>query len=635
MGFFTDYQDLKGSHGLSGNVTNAPEASNKSHLQPSGIVQGTWTYAPTSRLLLEAGAGWMIWHYAAELQPEVSLDDISIVEQSTNRRYNAPSNFLGAGGDVWVVDRYTERASLSYVTGTHNFKAGIQVEQGVIKEGTRRKTGPFGDIEYRYRNGVPNRITLSAHPFADSARMSPDLGLYVQDQWTVTDRATLNLGLRFDYWNGYIPEQTLAANRFLPERHFDRVDKVPQLKDINPRLGLSYDLFGTGQTALKVSLGRYSDLTGLFYTQVADPARTSIRSATRSWNDVNENFIPDCELANFVANGECGPISNKNFGKLNPNLIRFADEVMQGWDARKYTWDIATEVQHELAPGLSVTGGYYHNWDGNIRTRVNEAVTPADFDPYCITTPVDPGLPDGGGQQVCGLYNISQEKFGDFDQVWRQSRNFREGSTRVSNFVTATMDARLASGIRIGGGVDTGRTVWDNCFVTDNPQFATIVHITGGIGSREVDQRFCHEKQGLLPNLQVKFHGSVPLPGDVMMSATYVNVAGQQILADFPATSAAIAPSLGRPLSGGARTATIQLIEPYTQYEGRRAMLDLRVSKIFNLGSGGRLNANVDLYNIFNANTIMARRDRYGPSLGQPTRLLPGRMLQFGARLTF
>ena len=636
LGFFTDYQDIYGSHGFSANPTNAPEAQNSIRLRPSGIVQGAWTHAPTSRLLLEAGAGWMLWHAHRELHPGVSPDDVSIVEQSTGMRYNAPSSYWGNDlKDPWIVDRYTERASLSYVTGSHNFKVGVQIEQGLIEGGTRRKTGPNGGaLEYRFNNGVPNRLTLSAEPYADKAVMSPDLGIYVQDQWSL-DQVTLNLGLRFDYWNGYIPEQTIPANRFLPERHFDEVSKVPQLKDLNPRLGASYDLFGDGRTALKVSLGRYSDLTGLFYSQVADPARTSIRRTTRSWADANGNFTPDCELTNFDANGECGPISNRNFGQLNPNAIRFADEVMQGWDARKYTWDIATEVQHELAPGLSMTAGYYHNWDGNIRTLVNEAVTPGDYDPYCITTPGDPRLPAGGGQEVCGLYNISPEKFGQFDQVWRQSRNYGEGSTRTSDFIGASVDARLPSGIRLGGGVDTGRTVWDNCFTTDNPQETTIVHVTSGVGDRAVDQRFCHEVQPWLANLQVKLNGSLPLPRDFMMSAAFVNVAGEEILADYSATSAEIAASLGRPLSGRASTVQIPLIAPYTQYEGRRVMLDVRLSRVFNIGSTGRLDANIDLYNVFNANTILGRVNTYGPRWGLPTRILPGRMVQVGARLTF
>ena len=163
----------------------------------------------------------------------------------------------------------------------------------------------------------------------------------------------------------------------------------------------------------------------------------------------------------------------------------------------------------------------------------------------------------------------------------------------------------------------------------------TIVHVTSGVGDRAVDQRFCHEVQPWLANLQLKLNGNVPLPGDFMMSATFVNVAGEEILADYSATNAEIAASLGRPLSGGASTVQIPLIAPYTQYEGRRVMLDVRLSRVFDIGSAGRLNANIDLYNVFNANTILGRVNTYGPRWGLPTRILPGRMVQVGARLTF
>jgi len=105
------------------------------------------------------------------------------------------------------------------------------------------------------------------------------------------NRLSLNLGVRFDLWKGYIPAQTLPATRFLPERHYDRVSNQPNYKDLSPRFGMAYDLFGNGRTALKVSLGRYNDLSGLFYTQVVDPVQTSILTARRSWTDNNGNSV--------------------------------------------------------------------------------------------------------------------------------------------------------------------------------------------------------------------------------------------------------------------------------------------------------------------------------------------------------
>ena len=85
-------------------------------------------------------------------------------------------------------------------------------------------------------------------------------------------------------------------------------------------MGLAYDLFGTGRTALKVSLGRYS--TQLI-TAASNPARNVAASATRTWDDntfpVGDprrgNYVPDCVLGTSVpgANGECGAMSDLNF----------------------------------------------------------------------------------------------------------------------------------------------------------------------------------------------------------------------------------------------------------------------------------------------------------------------------------
>ena len=138
-----------------------------------------------------------------------------------------------------------------------------------------------------------------------------------------------------------------------------------------------------------------------------------------------------------------------------------------------------------------------------------------------------------------------------------------------------------------------------------------------------------------MPNLQIKFNGSAPLPGGVTMSLTYQNLAGQEIRADYQATTAEVATSLGRPLSGGAKTVSIPIIPSYSQFEPRRTELDLRLGKSIKIGGVRRLQANLDVYNIFNSNSVLLRTDTYGPSWGNATSFLPGRMMQLGATLTF
>ena len=607
----------------SGNFAS-PEASSAWNFSPMSLIQVRWSNPVTNRLLLEAT-------YAYNHNPfpfptggdhfmRVSPDDISVRELSTGFRYNAKSSY----NDTWLNFRQVQRFSLSYVTGSHAFKTGVQMQQG----GENLGRNVNQDVTYDFFNGVPQRLTMSATPFVREMRVSPEIGLFVQDQWTIR-RLTLDLGLRYDYWNGSVPPQTIPAGRFLPARSFDPVGNVPNYHDINPRLGAAYDLFGDGRTALKVSLGRYVQKANIDIPASQNPIRTSVNTVVRTWNDANANLVPNCDLLNPNANGECGPFSNRNFGQLNIRT-RFADDVFQGWGHRLALWDFSAEVEHQLRPGLSVTAGYFRNWAGNFTATDNLEVGPADFDPYCVTAPLDPRLPGGGGNEVCGLYDVTPAKYGLSDNLVSQASNFYPADHSVtcnsspstsglagtllrfvgrycgtSDFFNVTIDGRFDSGVQIGGGVDTGRTVMDNCFVVDSPQQLFNCRATIPFGAQT----------------QVKLHASYPLPYDFTVSAIFQNIGGPGIEANWSAPNSEISPSLGRDLAAcrGAAVCsarvTIPIIEPYTEWEDRRNQIDMRITKRFAVGSGGAfLRANLDIYNLLNGSSILGVNHRYSPS---------------------
>ena len=110
-------------------------------------------------------------------------------------------------------------------------------------------------------------------------------------------------------------------------RSFGEVKNVPNWKDLDPRVGVAYDLFGNGRTALKVALGRYVSKAAITDPQANNPIQTSINSVTRTWNDSfypvgdprRGNYMPDCDLANRGLNGECGAMANQNFGGQRPH----------------------------------------------------------------------------------------------------------------------------------------------------------------------------------------------------------------------------------------------------------------------------------------------------------------------------
>jgi hypothetical protein len=417
-----------------------------------------------------------------------------------------------------------------------------------------------------------------------------------------------------------------SRNEWLGERSYDKVSSVPSWWDINPRFGAAYDLFGNGRTAIKFAIGRYVAKTNVDVPAANNPITTSVITANRPWTDLNRNYVPDCDLGNFGVNGECGAIDNQNFGKNNPRAVRWADDVLNGWGVRDSNWDLSSELQHQLLDNLSITTGYYFNTGGYYRNQAtlsknrdtdNLAVGPADYDPFCITAPTHPDLPGGGGYQVCGLYDVKPGKYGQVEQMVTLSKHYGDPVYR-NHFVNATLDLRLPGGARFGGGFDTGWSLRDTCYVVDTPQ----------------ELLNCRVVTPFAGNTQVKFNGSYPMKWGVVLAGTFQNLAGPAYEANYPATSAEVAPSLGRPLAGGVRTVTVPLVAPQTYFEERTSRLDLRVSKIFTFAKY-RLQVNLDAYNALNSSSILAVNSTFDARWRQPNSVIDPRLFQVSGQISF
>ena len=621
LNVFVDSQDNKMPRHRRSTGFVAPEALPAwGFPPPAGLYQATWSSPVTGRLLLEAGTSFMLQPWCLSPQEGVGPNDISITEASTGFVYNSASGSGPYGTEPCrKTDRYAQRFAASYVTGSHNFKVGLQQEEGIHESNERTINTDF-PVSYRFQNGVPNQVTMYTSPFIRHNRVKSDMGIFVQDTWAVR-QLSFNLGLRYDYFNAYIKAQHADATRFRPALDFEAVPRINAWKDLSPRTGVTYDLFGNGKTALKWSGGRYVVASNGDFG--LNPYTTTVGSVNRSWTDTNKNFFPDCVLTNPVANGECGPYSNSTFGQ-QVVTTHYADDVQKGFGNRDYLWDVGVEVQHQLAAGISVTGGWYNNWYRNFSVTDNLQVAKGDYDPYCITAPIDARLPGGGGYQVCGMYDVKPAKFGLIDNLIVKDSTFGQ-QLRHSNYYAVNFTARLGRGARLGGGVDVGQTVTDNCFVVDSPQ----------------QLQNCHQVNPWKNNRQLKLNGSYPLPGGFNISAIYQNTSGPTYNATYAATTAEILPFLGRNLAGGVRTANVPLITPYTQFEARRNQLDIRSSKVFQLGKY-RLRGNFDLYNALNGAAILGVNSTFGPDWRRPqsgggtnSAILDARLIQLSADLTF
>lgn len=606
------------------------------------LYQGTWNSPVSNKLLLEAAVSHTGWGYTNFPTPEVPdpATTVGVTELTiTGVDVNRPYRYSSRDYNYTNFPRNAQRFSMSYVTGSHAFKVGVSAAEASSLS-CSRCAGPQLHYSYDMNNQVPSSIAQFATPYNTRSKIKLEFGVYAQDQWAIK-RLTVNYGLRFDYFNGQVDAQETADTRpsggFIAARSFDAVKNVPRWTDVNPRLGLSYDLFGNGRTALKYGVGRYLVKESASVAGANNPITTAVNQVKRNWTDANKDFVPQCNLNILTANGECGQVNNLNFGGTRASTT-YSKDVLEGFGVRPANWDMSAEVQHQLARGLSFTAGFYrtqydHVGSGGTAQFVtdNQLVTPADYDTYCVTAPVDSRLPSGGGYQVCGLYDIKPALFGKTQNIVKQPSEFGDPSV-VSRFYSLSISSRFASGLLLSGGLDTGTIITDDCFVVDSPQQLLNCRVETPYGTRT----------------QLKMQGSYPLPREFSVSGTLQNTAGSLYTADWSVTNDQIKGSLGRNLAAcGTKTVcsssvNVPLLPPDTYTQPRRTQLDLRLSKVVRLGSKSRLRANFDIYNALNSNAVINLISGYGPKWLYPADggstgigLLGARLLQFSGELTF
>ena len=535
----------------------------------------------------------------------------------------------------------------------------MRVRAGLVESFT-------GDWTYIYNNGTPAFVVLRT-PLDQREGIKADVGLFVQDRWTVK-RLTVNAGLRLDWFQGEVQEEDVPAGRWNPAQHFARcadgknnpaalcVGDVQNWKDLNPRLGVSYDLFGNGRTALKASVARYVNGEVATAASQNNPATTIGRTDQRSWTDSNGDFVVQGNPNVPTSNGELGPTTNLNFGRGVPGTVH-DPSTLDGWHIRPYSWELATSVQHELFPRVALSVGFARRSIGNQLAVDNILTSPDSYsDPFCISAPPNANLPGGGGYQVCGLRDIKPEFQGRVQNVRKLASEFG-GIEDVNTGFDVYLNARLRTGTFIQGGVSAGRRAYNTCNtplvsavpgIVSATQF-TLPQVDSPESAETPDGSFCDQVFPFRPD--AKFMASHTLPWDIQLSGTFQHSRGVQnplapsVLALWPVSNAIIEPALGRrlaacPATGAcAATKTVSIIQPGVDYGDQNlSQLDLRASKRFRFNRYS-FRIDVDLYNAFNSNwpfTVNTNFSTAATSLWlRPTNVLQSRLFKIGGQFDF
>ena len=621
-------------------AARAPEANVGNYAeQPRENFSVEWTAPVSNRLLLESNFV-RVWQPVdrATVNPYFAPSPVPLIEVQDqglgNLRYRGTSV---SNLNIDIPKQF--RAVMSYITGAHALKVGVNIGRWSQEREFRKADAPY---TFRFRNGVPNRINLNDMPYTNLV-VGHEHAVFAQDRWTVR-RLTVDAGFRYDNLNLIFPEQSVGPGAFSPNRSITFPQTEPlKWHDLQPRTGLAFDLFGNGRTALKASLNRYlagAGSGGVFGIGMG-PANGLVTSTSRSWNDANRDYVPDCDLTNPAGNGECGAVANRNFGTTIPTLA-FDPDILEGWHQREYNWQVAAGVDHELLPRLSVGVEYWRTWFGNQTVTNHQAYSPEDFDQFSITAPVDPRLPGGGGYVVGGLYDLKPGVFGRPADGLVTTANKFGTQTEVWNGVDVTLNARPRAGVLLQGGSSTQRRSTNNCEVARlagaaPPQRGGGLGPYNPAGFDDVEGAllgdFCDLPGTFLT--QVKFLGAYTVPRiDVQVSASWQNLPGPEILATYQATNAIVSPSLGRNLAGGARNVEVNLIAPRSQYGDRFNQLDVRIGKILRFG-GTRTTVGLDVYNLFNSSAALALNPTFGNNWQRPQEILNARFAKLVLQLNF
>jgi hypothetical protein len=621
-----------------GTATTSPEANpNYFGNTPYHVTQAIWNAPMTSKLLLEAGFTRFMFRggTTGRVPPDGIFDLISVTEQSTainpatGLQFAPRANFVYRGvatANPNYANPNNWRASASYVTGSHAMKVGYQ---GAYIRVNNWYLVPESQLSYRFNQGVPNQFTFRLPEWHQADRTST-AAMYIQDSWT-RRRLTLQGALRYDRAWSFSPAEfngTELTSKFnAAPITFPRTPGVDAFNDVTTRIGVAYDVFGTGKTALKFNLGHYLDAAtnDSEYTSNS-PAARIVRTASRNWQDTDRDKIIDCDIMNFAANGECAAATGDalNFGSVSGNVTQVNQATLRGWGVRQSDWQWGITLQQEVIPRVSAEVAYNRRWFKGAKVTDDTLRGPEDYQQFTITAPQDPRLPDGGGYPI----NLSlvtaaaaargTQNYVTFETDFGPERNF------YWHGVDFTLNARLRKGLTLQVGTQTGRSTEDTCETSRLTDMVVAAGLQSGRGETLTnsatikDLRNCNDDDPFQTTLRGLASYTIPKI-DVLVAATMRSQPALERTATWPVPNAVIQSITGRLPPGGLATGNtnIEILDAdHRLYaDNRRTQLDMRFAKIFRFGPR-RVDVGLDLGNLLNTNYATTYENTYQYSVG-------------------
>ena len=567
----------------------------------------SYTATPTSTTVLQVRGGIALFDLI-NFEPNVEPGTPVYTETTSGVITGGPTQTAG----VAQRDRYELKADVARFVrnfgGSHSLKAGVAYE--ALRMDTERRDQAQGNyLRHQLLNGQPYRVQLLSGP-GHALTQIDHWATYLQDQWAVNSRVTVNAGIRWDHWNGGLGPDTYQGGPWFEDETTPEQEGIIPLDNVAARLGLAWDVRGDRRWAIKAGYGRfYQRIAG---TDIGVARQSRQGTLTYDWIDRNGDRVFQTGETGTLR-GDSRPVA---FGRIDE------DAKMPYTDA----FNLATDVQISPNIGLSVTATIKRERD--FRSTINlslpfdqayapvEVRNPESGEPFTIYS-IRPAFQGRQPENVLTNPNDPVELYNNYDGLeFLLRRKYAHGWSMQASYNVG----------RSHGSVGT------LFFDTQGNPYSSPQNLVFIEGDQKLDRRHI-----------VKVNAIHDLPYGFQLSGIYQFLSGLPLMT----TGSGGAGVTGAYYYNFTRTeypqivTSAQITSPIEPQGSRRhdaqQFLDLRLQRKTSLGRTFMLDTMLDVFNVFNANTV-TRVETLNLSLTnflRPAELMQPRAARLAIRLTF
>ncbi|MBI4474875.1 MAG: TonB-dependent receptor [Acidobacteria bacterium] len=557
-----------------------------------------WTYIMTPKMTVDAAVNRSgYWWPDKPWTTDVRRTDLTTgqIRGARNEIYRRPIRWQWNGAWSWFTDIGGRNNELK--TGFLGYwNKGFVENIGYPYQQVYRYRSRAGDSDYFLR---PDSVQVYDWPnfTADGINYN---SWFLNDKITWNRKLTMNVGLRFDRYSSWLPEQgNPGTGPFATKNLFPEDRDFPVYNKWSPRISLVYDVTGEGKLALKASYGRYG-ASGSGRTAASGPTANRVNpAATTIWTYSNwDGTIP--------------------YGPRPEDLAA----VSGGRGTRRMDTNLKASYLDEYTAGVEV--GFSRDY--TVRFNVVRKMDFGGFKTLNLATPseafadvrygTDPGRDNVVGTADDGVM-----------EAWSVPRS-HPGFGKIDELLTNVEE-------------NEGNDLYTAYETTFNKQYSDGWSFLASYTAQFAKRRntIPQNPNELIYNWQlpewhyaVKINGTYDLPWGLLYAATFQAQSGEYFTREAQMRNALN------------RTVRIRVEGQAGRYDWVK-LLDSRLSKTFQLNDRHSIEAMLDFYNVLNASTVLEQVNTNGPDYLKPlsvgagatvaTSILPPRIFRLGVRWKF